>query len=199
MAVIFKDKTMFEGAVLKIDEHYWLDGMLESWAVCWNSEKQEIENVTFGYYSIEGSNLAGGSAKIDATRETWREVLRSLKPRANKAFADSVIAYKRDIRKGTHAKVVRGRKIPKGTVVDVFWVGEKPTFRGMRYTYLHETETIAGCYDEHGNKLWIKAEYLENIDPIKSPNAKERRKFIKSYIEDRAHELGAPWARRGRT
>ena len=196
MAVMFKDKTMFEGAVLKIDEHYWLDGMLESWAVCWNSEKQEIEHVTFGYYGIDGSNLAGGTAKIDATRETWREVLRSLKPRAYKAFAESVIAYKRGIRKGTRAKVVRGRKVPKGTIVEVFWVGEKPTYQAARHDFVRETETIAGCYDEHGNKLWIKAEYLESIDPIESPNARERRKFIQSYIDKKAHELGAPWERR---
>lgn len=191
MAVVFGEKKMFEGAVLQIKSHYWMDGMLEEYAICWNSEKCDTETVTFGYYGIDGSNLAGGWAEEDATPETWRQVLRSFKPAARRAFADSVTAFKREIRKDANVVVVRGSKIAKGTKLRVFWVGEKPTYRSRQYSWMHETETIAGCYTESGEKVWVKAEYLNNVDEIHSPNAKERRKFIKSYIKDRARQLGA--------
>ena len=76
-------------------------------------------------------------------------------------------------------------------MLEVFWVGEKETYKSRQYSWMHETEMIAGCYDENGNKVWIKAEYLKSIDQIKSPNAKERKKFIKAYIEKAARAVGA--------
>lgn len=193
MAVIFKDKIMYEGCVLCIREKYWLDGMLEKWALCWDDEKQTIEDVTFGYYAIEGSNLAGGSAKVDATKETWRKVIRHLKPQAIRDYAQSVIDYKREVRKGSHVKVIKGKKIPKGTELEVFWIGEKPTFLSMRYEFIRETEKIAGCYDRLGNKIWIKAEYLMVTDEIKSPNRHERKKYIDAHINEALKRLNAPF------
>lgn len=200
MAVKFYDfeKRTYEepkyvGAVLKINERYWLDGMTEETAVCWNSETQEIEYHQVGYYGSDGRNMNQTICKVDATVETWREVIRWLKPAAREAFAKSVIDYKKAIHVGTHAEVVRGQKVPKGTKLEVFWIGERPTYRSRQYDWMRETETIAGCYDEAGNKVWIKAEYLKNVDPLKSPNAKERDKFIWNWIEKKTHELGAPW------
>lgn len=190
------EEPQFVGAVLDITEHYWLDGMTEETAVLWNRETQKIEFQQVGYYGSDGRNMDMTIAEVDATKETWREVLRYLKPAAREAFAKSVIDFKNEIRVGTHAVVVRGQKVPKGTKVEVFWVGEKPTWRSRQYEWMHETETIAGCYDEAGNKLWVKAEYLKNVDPIKSPNRKERRKFIQKYVDDMAHRYGAPWVRR---
>lgn len=197
MSISSKGKETFVGAVLKTYDRFWADGMLDVYAIVWNHEKQEVEHIQTGYIAIDGTNFLGMGATVDATRETWREVLRSLKPSARRAFADSVVRYKREIHVGTTARVVRGKKVAKGTIVKVFWIGEKPTFLAKRYEYIRETETICGCYDEKGDKVWIKAEYLENIDPLKSPNAKERKKFIIDYIDKRAHELGAPWVRRG--
>ena len=196
MAITDKNGTTFEGAVLKINEHYWMDGMLEETAVVWNSETQTIEYQQVGYYGIDGQNLCGCSYEVDATPETWKQVIRYLKPLALAAFEKSVIEYKNSIHVGTHALVVRGKKVPKGTKLEVFWIGEKETFQSRKYYWMHETETIAGCYDEAGNKVWIKAEYLKNIDPLKSPNAKERDKFIKAWIDDEARRLGAPWKKR---
>lgn len=193
MAVIFDGVKSYEGAVLSIEDKMWADGMYEEWAVCWDSEKQEIKRISFGYYGIDGTNLAGGSAAVDATPETWRKVLRSFRQDANKAFCKSVTEYKRGIRKGIHAEVIRGKKVPKGTIVEVFWVGERPTFRSRNYSWMQETETVAGCYDENRNKFWIRADYLKSVDLIKSPGAKERRKFIQNYMQTKAKELGAPW------
>lgn len=196
MAVFLPDKApQYAGAVLKIESHYWADGMESEWAVCWNHETQQIERISVGYYGSDGHNLAGGSAEVDASRETWREVIHSWKPDAWRGYADSVTAYKQGIRPGTHAVVVRGNKVKKGTKVTVFWVGERPTFQSRRYSWLNETETVAGCYDETGAKVWIKAEYLKNVDPIKSPSPKERKKWIQDFLTNKARCYGAPWAK----
>ena len=90
------------------------------------------------------------------------------------------------VSKGRKVEVVKGRKVKKGTQLDVFWVGERETYKSRQYSWMHETEEVAGCYDEDGNKVWIKTEYLKPIDKLKAPNAKERKKFIKAYIKDRA-------------
>jgi len=86
MAITDKNGTTFEGAVLKINEHYWMDGMLEETAVVWNSETQTIEYQQVGYYGIDGQNLCGCSYEVDATPETWKQVIRYLKPLALAAF-----------------------------------------------------------------------------------------------------------------
>jgi len=196
MAVRFKNDISYVGAVLNIESRMWMDGMLEEIAVCWDAEQHDIKRINFGYYGIDGTNLAGGVAEIDATPETWRQVINYLKPSAVKAYVDGVIKFKNEIAVGTHVEVVKGRKVPKGTKLEVFWVGEKPTFRSRNYSWMNETETIAGCYDTDGNKVWIKAEYLKNVDPIQSPNAKERKKAIHAYIDKMAKSLGAPWVAR---
>lgn len=194
MAITFSNgETKYRGAVLRKYSHMWADGMLEEYASVWDADKQEILSLTVGYYGSDGCNLAGCHADVDASRETWRAVLRSWKPEALKAYADSVTQYKRGIRKGTRAVVIRGKKVPKGTKLDVFWVGERQTYRARQLGWLNETETVAGCYDETGAKVWIKAEYLKNIDPIKSPSPKERKKWIQAWLVGKAQAYGAPF------
>lgn len=190
MAVIINGVESYIGQVIGVDSHYWLDGMLEDFAIVWDSESKSTKRISFGYYGIDGTNLAGGTAKIDATEETKREVRRSLKALAIIDFCKSTQEYKRSIRKGSKVEVIKGRKVPKGTILEVFWVGEKETYRSQQYSWMHETELIAGCYDSDGNKVWIKTEYLNPIDSIKSPNAKERRKYINAFVNRRAMEMG---------
>lgn len=38
MAIIKDGVKTFEGAVIKLREHYWLDGMLEEYATVWDME-----------------------------------------------------------------------------------------------------------------------------------------------------------------
>lgn len=176
-----------------------MDGMLEETAVCWNSQEKKIEYHQVGYYGCDGQNMCQTSCEVDATPETWKEIIHYyLKPAAYAAFEKSVIEYKQAIHIDTTAEVIRGKKVPKGTVVKVFWIGDRPTFRARRYEWMRETERIAGCKDEAGNKYWIKAEYLKNIDPLKSPCASERKKFIHAWIYEQAKLLGAPWKLRER-
>lgn len=179
------------GCVISTSEHMWADGMLEETAWVWDMESHEQKGVTVGYYGSDGCNLCGGvTVTVDLSEEVKRDILRTIKrTSALKAFERSVMAAKTAINKGTHAEVIRGRKVAKGTKLEVFWVGDKLTYRGMQYGFA-DYEKIAGCYDENGNKVWIKADYLKSIDPIKSPSPAERKKFIKAYVDSTARSMG---------
>ncbi len=178
MALIKADGTaLYQGAVLDTSEHYWMDGMVSEYAHVWDMENHQFESVNVGYYGADGRDFIGTKVEIEVSKEVARDIIRTLKRRAYEDFCRSVIEKKNSIEAGITAKVVRGRKIPKGTILNVFWVGERPTYNG------YGTELIAGCKDKEGNKVWIKAEYLKNITPLKSPKAAERKKYMKWYVK----------------
>ena len=179
----------YEGAVLSLYSQYHYDGMESEYAVCWDMEKHETVHVTVGYYGSDGYNFCGTRAEVDVEFDTVQDILHELKRRARVAFAKSVTEKKNAIEKGRRAVVVRGNKVKKGTVLDVFWCGERETYRSRMYNWMHETETVAGCYNENGEKVWIRAEYLKAIDELKSPSARERKKFINAYVRDEARAL----------
>lgn len=182
MAIVKDGKETYVGAVIKTWEHYWMDGMLEEFATVWDAEKRKFEEITIGYYGNDCRNVMDVSAKVDLDVETARDILRAKKESAWRDYCQSVLEAKAKIEAGMTVKVIRGRKVKKGTELKVFWVGDRPTWKSQQYNFIHETERIAGCYDMDGNKIWIKAEYLKNITPIKSPAASERRKYMKHYM-----------------
>ena len=188
MAIHRNGITEYAGCVLAEHSHMWLDGMEEIHVDVWDKDAQDIKSIQVGYYGIDGTNLCGTSWELDVTQETARQVVRWLKNKAYKAIADGIAQYKREIRKGSQVEVIKGRKVPKGSKLTVFWVGERETYRSKMYDWMHETEEIAGCWDEQGQKVWIKKDYLKVIDNIKSPNAKERNKAIKAWVALHARE-----------
>lgn len=172
----------YKGATFAESEHFWLDGMLEVFAHSWDMEKHEVVIETVSYIGIDCRNMCSTSFKIDIEEGVARDMIRTIKGHAVEAFAKSVIEEKARIAKGKNCVVVRGRKVPKGTKINVFWVGERPTYRSRHYEWMNETETVAGGYTEDGTKVWIKADYLEVIDKIKSPDRRNRDRFIKEYV-----------------
>ena len=183
MALVENGIVSYKGAVLKTWDRYWLDGMTSEYALVWDLENHEYKTIDIGYYGIDGYNFIGIKAQVEVSTEVARDIIRTLKKDAQFDFARAVKNKKNKIEAGIQAVVIRGRKIPKGTELDVFWVGEKPTYTG------YGTETIAGCKDKNGNKIWIKADYLKNITPLKSPNSHERKKYIKWYIKKNAGKM----------
>lgn len=178
----YTKETTFTGAVFGEKERFWADGMLSVYSLVWDKEAHEIKSIETGYIAITGQNQAGCIAEIDIDQDTARDFIRTYKVKARKAFSESTVAEKQEIKKGRHVEVVKGRKVKKGTQLEVFWCGEKETYRSKQYSWMHETELIAGCYDEEGNKVWIKAEYLKVTDKIASPDRRNREMFIKDYI-----------------
>lgn len=182
MGITKNDGTIIAvGCVFAETEHYYHDGMDEYTAHYYDAENDKIEYMQVGYYGSDGYNLCGCDWSIDLTAENARKMLHGvLKRSACAAFQRSVIDYKSSVHKGDFVKVVRGRKVPKGYTGYIFWMGEKYN------EYSRCNEMIAGLKQNINDKsekpIFIKAEYLENVNTIKSPSAKERKKFIKAYL-----------------
>lgn len=190
MAITKDGKTTYVGKVLYEREKYWLDGMLEVWAGVWDDEEQKVKTITVGYYGSDCCNMTGCDWEIDATDDTKRAVLRKLKEEAWGFYCKAVIEKKNAIEKGITAEVIRGKKVAKGTILKIFWVGKRETYRSRLYTWMNEYEEIAGGIDQDGNKVYVKTEYLKNIDQIKSPCAAERKKFLKAWVKNEAANYG---------
>lgn len=185
MAIIDKNNNVsYTGAVIGERSHMWMDGMEDVFAIVYDSELNEIKEIKTGYYGSDGHNLMETEMKVDLNMENARAIIKLLKKWALQEFSASVKVEKQAIKKGRKVEVIRGRKVKKGTILEVFWIGEKETYKSRQYSWMNETETIAGCRDEKGNTIWIKAEYLKNITEIKSPSARDRKLFIKSYIKN---------------
>jgi hypothetical protein len=190
MAVYMNGQETYKGAVIGENEHMWMDGMLEVFAVVWDMDNHELKHVQTGYFGSDGHNMNEATwSKVDLTSEVLRDMLRTWKQAGLADFARSVTEYKNTVRKGQRCEVVKGRKVKKGTQLEVFWVGERETYKSRQYSWMHETETVAGCYDENGEKVWIKAEYLHPMDAPKSPSANERRKYVRAYVLKQAQNV----------
>lgn len=182
MAIIEKGNKTYVGAVIGQRTHYWLDGMVDEYSIVYDKETNTIKEIQTGYIGGDGYNFMEMAAQIDLDAENARAALRVIKEEAKVEYAVSVAREKKAVKAGRQAEVIRGRKVKKGTILKVFWIGERPTYFAQRNPWSKETEMIAGCYDEAGNKVWIKAEYLKNITEIKSPSVRERNEFIKAYV-----------------
>lgn len=184
MAIITNGIKSYEGQVIRIDDHMWSDGMYEEWAVIWNPETHSEESYTIGYYGSDCRNLHGDtSATVEVSPEIARDIIATKTAAAERAFAEKVERENNTPRKGDRAEVVRGRKVKKGTQLEIFWIGERPNYMGT------DTETIAGCYDDNHNKVWIKAEYLKPLTKRPEPTAEEREDFIDYYIRRYTDEI----------
>ena len=185
----------YKNCVIGETEHYWLDGMLEVNANVYDSERNKIISVQVGYYGSDGANLCACNWDVDVDTENLRKAYSSERSNAIIACAKSIEAKRYAIEKGAICEVVKGRKVKKGTIITVFWSGEKPTYSAQRYSWIHDTELIAGGYTESGEKVFIKAEYLKRLNPYKMPNRKERKKYIQRYILDVLKANGCQYAK----
>jgi len=144
--------VMYEDCVLDTYERNGYDDS-DWYAVCWDAEKGRVVDVNYDTTRCGGS----GWAEIDATEDTLRSVYRFYKAVARGQF-DS--RYNKEqamaVRKGDTVKVIRGRKIPKGGIGRVFWVGT----RFNPYSRLNE-ERVGIEID--GVRQFLPLEYVEVI------------------------------------
>ena len=166
-----KPDIRYEGCVL---DTYERNGYNDSdwYAVCGDREQQEI--VTVEYDTTRCG--AGGRAEIDATEDVLREVYRHHKRNAASYF-DSVYNEKlaKTVKVGDTIKVVRGRKVPKGTVGKVFWIGSSYNY------YSRDTEERVGIEKEDGSKAFLPLEYVNVIGwENRLIHGKSRKRMIRN-------------------
>ena len=165
-----KDVPEFDGCVL---DWYERNGAWDSdwYAVVWDDEKGKVDHVEYDTTRAGG----GGWCKIDATPDVYRKVYRYYYDCVRKNFDEHVkIDEAREVKKGDTAVVVRGRKVPKGTVGEVFWIGE------VQNPYAYGTVKRAGM--KVGEEtVWVPYEYLEAVDWEKRVvTGKERKERIRN-------------------
>lgn len=166
-----KTKPEYVGCVLSTYER---NGCNDSdwYAICWDREKQKVVEVEYDTTRAGG----GGRAEIDATVEVLREVYRWYKRIGRELFDTRTNpAEAKKVRKGDTVRVVRGRKVPKGTVGVVFWVG-------TRYNqYSHCDEERVGI-EVDGKRVFLDAEYVEVIGwEARLATGRERKQAIRNF------------------
>lgn len=176
-------ESRYVGCVLDKYEHNGYDDS-DFYAVCWDEEKgcvveEEYDTTRCGGY---------GTASIDATPEVIRKAYRWYFKNARYNFDKKGGLNERrakTVNKGSVVKVIRGSKVKKGTVGEVFWVG---TTRN-RYTYRDEDRVGIKVGEE---KFFLPLGYVE-VDGWEKflVTGKKRKEFIQRMA---MNELPA-WAK----
>lgn len=119
------------------------------YAVVWDDETDSVK--TFEYMTTRFP--CSGSVVVDADRETKRKVYRYFAKMARSDFDKHINPENaKKLRKGDTVTVVRGVKVPKGTVGEVFWIGTKYNY----YSHCDEKRVGIKVGEE---KMFLPYEY----------------------------------------
>lgn len=161
----------YAGCVLRTYEKNGYDDS-DWYAVCWDQEKKSVVDIKYDTTRAGG----GGSAVVDATDDVIRQAYRyywSL----GRSFFDtrSNPDEAKRIRVGDTVKVVRGRKIKKGSEGGVFWVGTRKNL----YTYRNENRVGV---EIDGERVFLPAEYVEVVGwEQRLVTGKARKRKIRNF------------------
>ena len=156
MAINTNGQVAYEGMVLRTysqDNSLWES--TSYLASVWSEEKQAVLEVSYGGYHWGGATSGDKvTVGIDASPEVRAKAVAYLtRMHLSRWFGQQIVEAK-TIRKGKTVKVVRGRKVPVGTVAQVFWMGEGKF--GLRLGLKVTPESEA---------LWTAGTNVEVLDP----------------------------------
>lgn len=166
-----QEKPCYHGCVLDTYEHngyhdsYW-------YAVVWDEAAGRIKEIEYDTTAAPG----GGWAEIDVTPEVARTVYRYLH-RGARAWFDGQYNEEqaKEVRKGDMVIVTRGRKVQKGTMGKVFWIGK-------RYNYYTRTNELRVGIEFDGQREFLPAEYVEVVGwKSRLIHGKDRKKAIRNH------------------
>lgn len=161
--------TLYVGAVLRTFsrcERIMSDVYANvSYAECWDAEKGAVIEWAYGNSEF-GTHSAHLSVEVDATPETlaaveaWKAA-EEAKHLAAKAAADEAarVAELATPRKGKVVVVARGRKVKKGLVGEVIWMGWGRAFKDWLPAPMR-----AGVQPlDGGEVVWLDAKHLDVV------------------------------------
>lgn len=146
-----KSETSYVGKVLNWYERNGYDDS-DWYADVWDEEKQEIKTVLYMTTRCGG----WGTAELDATDDVLRQVYRKYKRMATSGYSAFNERRAKRIFNGDTVRIVKGRKVPKGTVATVFWSGT------VNNPYSRCQEERIGI-EVNGDRIFIAAENAELI------------------------------------
>lgn len=156
MAVRLGEVVSYVGAVLSLEIKDWSDDW-DNVAVVWTGEG--IDKVVYG--TTRG--VMNGSAEVDATPEVlaaYAAYCAKHKAEADARYAEELAARPSV---GKTVKVVRGRKVPKGTVGEVVWYGKGRPFKPWL-----PAPVRVGVRDANGTVHWTDAKNVEVVNAAKA-------------------------------
>lgn len=149
----------YEGKVLETRERNGYDDS-DFYALVWDDDTNSVKSVD--YATTRGWTYLN-SASVDATDDVKAKAAAYYSARALEALKDKAAADARKPAVGKSVKVVKGRKVPKGTEGVVFWVGP-----GKAYSYYaakYGTPDRVGFRTADGASFFTAASNLEVTDP----------------------------------
>lgn len=155
----------YEGRVLYTGERNYRDDS-DFYALVWDDESESVKEV--GYATTRGWTY-GNYATIDATPEVLDKAKNYYAKLLFERLKAAAAADARTPKVGKTVKVVKGRKVPLGTVGEVFWTGEggyfgpRPRFRSGAWST--KGEPRIGLKTEAGEKFFLPAKNVEVLDP----------------------------------
>ena len=145
-------KSSHVGLVLSLRERNGYDDS-DFYALIWNPEKGAPEEIE--YATTRGWTYPNGAA-VDATPEVLAAYEEYLAKKRAEYDALRAAEEAKKPTKGKSVKVVRGRKVPKGTQGRVFWYGTGSKYMGGE-------ETRVGIESNTGEKFFLPAAYVEVV------------------------------------
>lgn len=189
MAIILGGVKSFEGAVLETRERNYHDDS-DFYALVWNDEKGAIETVEYGSTRYP---MDGHGASVDATPEVRAKAAAWTRERLFERKLAAAKAEARKVKAGSVARVVKGRKLPIGEVVEVDRVTPSP-FRTYYRNGCNRQDDPANLTALvrriDGSRAWTAYTNLERVD-ITEPDEAKLRRSLESATEHSAVALFA--------
>lgn len=163
-------EVTYEGAVLSTWERNGYDDS-DFYATVWDDEAGEVKDVMFA--TTRGWTYAN-SATVDATDEVKAKAdawYRERLAHTLKANAEREAEFPE---KGDVVVVVKGRKVPKGTVGRIFWKGEDRYKTGRFATFYR-----IGIETDDGDKYFLAEDNVKLVTPKPVPTLDEFRDRVK--------------------
>jgi hypothetical protein len=178
-------ETRYVGAVLADREENGYDDS-DFYAVVWTGEA--LARVTYASTRYAG----GGRAVVDATPETLAVVAAWLRPRLSDLWDRDNREAAAEVRGSKRVRVVKGRKVPKGTEGVVGYVERQPVWNRSlaRQGY---TDSLATLDADNGTRYrYVNVRNLEVLDPSQYLRpVEEREAFLARVLAPDAVESTA--------
>lgn len=157
---IFYISETYKGCVLYVGEHNFYDDS-DFYAIVYNAAENKLEKIT---YATTRFWTYMNNAQVDATEETIKAVLQLRKAQTSQEAKEFSVQESKKIEVGKMVKVVKGRKIAKGTIGKVMWIKDNPYNGSNPVVSIEVGNTIQRTYMDNLEVLNPEAYTLSEKD-----------------------------------